>query len=149
MKNLLILLCRGLRGMAVKFCTEDGTWDLLALSFPVFFIRDGYKTPFLVHSLGRNPQTNMKVLYYFENSNNSHVKINQIINEFWKGPLKSKYHLIGKSKILVFNFGLLWEVTSFPTSVPSSKLKNFTPSSILKKSPSMNPVCIYNFCNLL
>jgi catalase len=46
------------RGFAVKFYTEEGNYDLVGLSMPVFFIRDAIKFPDLVHSQKRDPQTN-------------------------------------------------------------------------------------------
>ncbi len=47
------------RGMAIKFYTEEGNWDLTANSIPVFFIRDPQKFPDFVHSQKRNSKTNL------------------------------------------------------------------------------------------
>jgi catalase len=47
------------RGMAIKFYTEEGNFDLTANSIPVFFIRDPQKFPDFVHSQKRNSKTNL------------------------------------------------------------------------------------------
>ncbi|XP_045449656.1 catalase-like [Melitaea cinxia] len=52
-------LARELKGMSVKFYTNEGNLDLLALSFPVFFHRDPNDFPSFVHALKRNPKTNL------------------------------------------------------------------------------------------
>lgn len=41
---------RDVRGFAVKFYTEQGTFDLVGNNMPVFFIQDGIKFPDLIHS---------------------------------------------------------------------------------------------------
>lgn len=46
------------RGFAIKFYTEDGNWDLVGNSTPVFFIRDGIKFPDFIHSQKYDPFTN-------------------------------------------------------------------------------------------
>lgn len=48
------------RGFATKFYTEDGNWDLVGNSIPVFFIRDSIKFPDMVHSLKPSPITNIQ-----------------------------------------------------------------------------------------
>ncbi|MCG7561468.1 catalase [Pseudoalteromonas sp. McH1-42] len=50
---------RDLRGFAVKFYTEDGNYDLLMLSSPVFTVRDPLKLPDFAHSERKNPKTNL------------------------------------------------------------------------------------------
>lgn len=45
------------RGMAIKFYTEQGNWDLVCNNIPVFFIRDPIKFPDLVHALKPDPIT--------------------------------------------------------------------------------------------
>ncbi|KMQ42999.1 Catalase active site [Trichophyton rubrum] len=50
---------RDLKGMAVKFFTEQGDWDWVSLNFPFFFIRDPAKFPDMIHSQRRDPQTNL------------------------------------------------------------------------------------------
>jgi len=47
------------RGFAVKFYTEDGNYDLVGISLPVFFIRDAIKFPDMVHAFKGSPDTNM------------------------------------------------------------------------------------------
>lgn len=47
---------RDIRGMALKFYTEDGNWDLVGNNSPIFFFRDPVKFPDLVHSLMRDPR---------------------------------------------------------------------------------------------
>jgi catalase len=46
------------RGFAVKFYTEDGNWDLVGNSTPIFFLRDGIKFPDFIHSQKYDPFTN-------------------------------------------------------------------------------------------
>ena len=48
-------LARDVRGFAVKFYTEEGTWDLVGNSMPIFFIQDAMKFPDLVHSVKPEP----------------------------------------------------------------------------------------------
>lgn len=48
------------RGMAVKFYTEEGNWDMTGNNTPVFFIRDPMKFPDLIHSRRKDPQSNLK-----------------------------------------------------------------------------------------
>jgi catalase len=48
------------RGFAVKFYTEQGTWDLVGNNTPVFFIRDPSKFPDFIHTQKRHPQTHLK-----------------------------------------------------------------------------------------
>ncbi|HKQ81884.1 MAG TPA: catalase [Steroidobacteraceae bacterium] len=48
------------RGFAIKFYTEEGNYDLVGNNTPVFFIRDPFKFPDMVHTHKRNPQTNLK-----------------------------------------------------------------------------------------
>ncbi|KAH9491382.1 hypothetical protein Btru_052280 [Bulinus truncatus] len=51
---------RDIRGFSIKFYTEDGVWDLVGSSTPVFFIRDPMNFPSLVHAMRRNPVTHLK-----------------------------------------------------------------------------------------
>jgi catalase len=48
------------RGFAIKFYTEEGNYDLVGNNTPVFFIRDSFKFPDMVHTHKRNPQSNLK-----------------------------------------------------------------------------------------
>ncbi|GAB3593646.1 Catalase HPII [Corynebacterium faecale] len=41
---------RDTRGFAVKFYTDQGTWDLVGNNIPVFFIQDGIKFPDIIHA---------------------------------------------------------------------------------------------------
>lgn len=52
-------LARDVRGFAVKFYTEEGTWDLVGNNMPVFFIQDAMKFPDLIHSV--KPEPNKEV----------------------------------------------------------------------------------------
>jgi len=38
------------RGFAIKFYTQEGNWDMVGISQPVFFIRDAIKFPDFVHA---------------------------------------------------------------------------------------------------
>ena len=48
------------RGFSIKFYTDDGNWDVVGLSFPIFFIRDPTLFPSFIHTQKRNPQTHLK-----------------------------------------------------------------------------------------
>jgi len=48
-------LARDVRGFAIKFYTEEGTWDLIGNNMPIFFIQDAMKFPDLVHSVKPEP----------------------------------------------------------------------------------------------
>ncbi len=48
-------LARDVRGFAVKFYTEEGTWDLVGNNMPVFFIQDAMKFPDLIHAVKPEP----------------------------------------------------------------------------------------------
>lgn len=41
---------RDTRGFAVKFYSDEGTWDLVGNNMPVFFIQDAIKFPDLIHA---------------------------------------------------------------------------------------------------
>ena len=45
------------RGFAIKFRTEEGTWDLVGNNLQVLFIRDAIKFPDVIHSLKPDPIT--------------------------------------------------------------------------------------------
>ena len=47
------------RGFAVKFYTDEGTYDIVGNDLPVFFIRDAIKFPDVIHSLKPDPVTNV------------------------------------------------------------------------------------------
>eukprot|EP00775_Hariotina_reticulata_P002758 gene2758-3052_t len=51
---------RDVRGFSVKFYTQQGNWDFVGNSIPVFFIRDGIQFPDLVHCLRPNPKNNIQ-----------------------------------------------------------------------------------------
>lgn len=48
-------LARDVRGFAVKFYTQEGTWDLIGNNMPIFFIQDAMKFPDLVHAVKPEP----------------------------------------------------------------------------------------------
>ncbi|TYC10751.1 catalase [Bizionia gelidisalsuginis] len=48
-------LARDVRGFAVKFYTQEGTWDLVGNNMPIFFIQDAMKFPDLVHAVKPEP----------------------------------------------------------------------------------------------
>ncbi len=48
---------RDTRGFAVKFYTDEGTFDLVGNNIPVFFIQDGIKFPDLIHAAKPHPDT--------------------------------------------------------------------------------------------
>lgn len=48
---------RDARGFAIKFYTEDGNFDIVGLSTPMFVVKDPLFFPTFVHSRKKNPQT--------------------------------------------------------------------------------------------
>ena len=50
---------RDVRGFAVKFYTEEGSWDLVGNNIPVFFIQDAMKFPDLIHAVNPEPNSGM------------------------------------------------------------------------------------------
>jgi catalase len=50
---------RDLRGFAVKFYTQEGNWDLVGASLPVFFVQDAMKLPDFMHALKPEPHHGM------------------------------------------------------------------------------------------
>ena len=51
---------RDVRGVAIKFYTEDGNYDIVGNNTPVFFVRDPMKFPDFIHSQLRLPDTGMR-----------------------------------------------------------------------------------------
>ena len=47
------------RGFAVRFYTCEGNYDVVGLSFPVFFIRDAMSFPDFIHSQKPSPRSNI------------------------------------------------------------------------------------------
>jgi catalase len=52
------------RGCGIKFYTEEGNWDFVGNSTPVFWVKDPMKFPDLVHSRKKDPRTNLKSANY-------------------------------------------------------------------------------------
>jgi catalase len=50
---------RDVRGLALKFCTEQGNWDLVGNNTQVFFVRDPMKFMDFIHTQKRLPQNNI------------------------------------------------------------------------------------------
>src|SRR6266403_598513 len=50
----------GERGTAVKFYTEEGNWDIVGNTTPVFFFRDPLRFPDLNHAIKRDPRTGLR-----------------------------------------------------------------------------------------
>ncbi|EPE32919.1 Heme-dependent catalase-like protein [Glarea lozoyensis ATCC 20868] len=50
---------RDVKGMAVKFFTEQGNWDWVCLNIPMFFLRDPAKFPAMMRAQRRDPETNL------------------------------------------------------------------------------------------
>jgi catalase len=51
---------RDVRGVAMKFYTEEGNYDMVGNNTPVFFLRDPALFPDFVHTQKRDPRTNMR-----------------------------------------------------------------------------------------
>lgn len=50
---------RETRGIPIKFYTEEGIWDLTGNNVPIFFLRDPIFFSDFIHSIKRNPTTNL------------------------------------------------------------------------------------------
>jgi len=50
---------RDVRGFAVKFYTQEGNYDLVGNSMPVFYVQDAIKFPDLIHALKPEPHHEM------------------------------------------------------------------------------------------
>jgi len=50
---------RDIRGVAIKFYTNDGNWDLVGNNTPTFFIRDVHHFPDLNRAVKRDPETGL------------------------------------------------------------------------------------------
>lgn len=50
---------RETKGFAVKFYTEEGNFDIVGLNIEMFVIKDPVLFPFFIHSIKRNPRTNL------------------------------------------------------------------------------------------
>lgn len=48
---------RDVRGMAIKFYTDEGNYDLVANNMPVFFMQDAMKFPDFIHAVKPEPDT--------------------------------------------------------------------------------------------
>ena len=51
---------RDVRGIALKFYTTEGNWDLVGNNTPVFFVRDPVKFPDFIHTQKRHPKSNLR-----------------------------------------------------------------------------------------
>ena len=51
---------RDIRGVACKFYTEEGNWDLVGNNTPTFFLRDVHNFPDLNRAVKRDPRTGMR-----------------------------------------------------------------------------------------
>jgi catalase len=51
---------RDVRGVAIKFYTEEGNYDLVGNNTPVFFLRDPMKFPDFIHSQERLPDSGLR-----------------------------------------------------------------------------------------
>ena len=51
---------RDVRGVALKFYTEDGNFDMVGNNTPVFFVRDPMKFPDFIHSQKRLPDSGLR-----------------------------------------------------------------------------------------
>lgn len=50
---------RDIRGMNIKFYTNEGNYDLVNIHLPVFYVRDAMRLPDLLHALKPSPVTNL------------------------------------------------------------------------------------------
>jgi catalase len=85
------------RGFAIKFYTQEGNYDLVGNNLPVFFIRDPFKFPDMVHTHKRNPQSNLKDANafwdFFSHSPESTHMVTMLFTD--RGTPKSYRHMNG------------------------------------------------------
>ena len=117
------------RGFAIKFYTEEGNYDLVGNNLPVFFIRDPFKFPDMVHTHKRNPQSNLKDANafwdFFSHSPESTHMVTMLFSD--RGTPKSYRHMNGFGvhtfKFTNSNgdgFWIKWHLK------PTAPLKNYT-----------------------
>lgn len=71
-----------IRGFATKFYTEEGNYDMLALSFAVFSIMDAMKFADFVHAVKPNPQTDVPQATVAHDNAWDYITSNQEIAHF-------------------------------------------------------------------
>lgn len=71
-----------IRGFATKFYTEEGNYDMLALSFAVFSIMDAMKFADFVHAVKPNPQTDVPQATIAHNNAWDYITSNEEIAHF-------------------------------------------------------------------
>src|SRR5699024_1139634 len=71
-----------IRGFATKFYTEEGNYDLLALSFAVFAVQDAMKFADLVHAVKPNPRTDVPQATVAHDNSWDYIANNQEIAHF-------------------------------------------------------------------
>ncbi|KAK8927939.1 hypothetical protein H634G_05495 [Metarhizium anisopliae BRIP 53293] len=74
---------RDVKGLAVKFFTQQGNWDWVCLNIPMFFIRDPIKFPDLVHAQRPDPKTNLtNPSNWWEFVCNNHETLHMVMFQF-------------------------------------------------------------------
>ena len=71
-----------IRGFATKFYTEEGNYDMLALSFAIFSIMDAMKFADFVHAVKPNPKTDVPQATVAHNNAWDYVTSNEEIAHF-------------------------------------------------------------------
>lgn len=64
--------CLGVKGMSVKFHTEEGDWDLVCSNVPVFALQDGKKFPDYLQALQDTDDTSSEWEFYGQNPETLH-----------------------------------------------------------------------------
>ena len=97
---------RNPRGIAMRFYTDEGNYDILSINFPVFFVRDPAQGPDVIRSQQRNPnnfRVNLDATFDFM----SLVPESMLANTwFWSdhGTPVGKINLLIVEILLIFVF---------------------------------------------
>ncbi|WP_059105799.1 catalase [Shouchella shacheensis] len=93
------------RGFSVKFYTEEGNYDFVGNTLPIFFIRDAIKFPDVIHSLKPDPRTNVQSPdRYWDFMSLSPETTNMMIHLFTDEGIPASYREMRGSSVHAFKW---------------------------------------------
>ncbi|KGX91984.1 catalase [Pontibacillus halophilus JSM 076056 = DSM 19796] len=93
------------RGFSVKFYTEEGNYDFVGNTLPVFFIRDAIKFPDVIHSLKPDPVTNVQdPARYWDFMSLSPESTNMMLHLFTDEGIPANYRQMRGSSVHAFKW---------------------------------------------
>ncbi|MFD2925030.1 catalase [Halobacillus naozhouensis] len=93
------------RGFSVKFYTDEGNYDFVGNTLPIFFIRDAIKFPDVIHSLKPNPVTNVQdPARYWDFMSLSPESTNMMIHLFTDEGIPATYRNMRGSSVHSFKW---------------------------------------------